>query len=285
MFYEVYWRIDSIWYYILLLVFICATLGIYFYLRNKPKTFSFKFLLGISIANTILHFCKLAFPPYVYEFSAYQDLRALRVIGFENICAVNTILGPLLLSCKEKHIRDYYMLIGFCGGLFAILLPLDPYTTRPLFSFDMFRYFICHYSLFIIPLMMFLLKIHTFDFRRAWALPISFFVCMSIIYINENVTYDLAWITEKRNFSMVYGPIPQVGKFGNVLTSVVPSFLKNYTDLNGNIVPVVPLLWLVFPFICFILPLSYLAMIFLDFKHFKEEFCQLLKIKSRKKLN
>lgn len=270
MIYEVYWRIDSIWYYILLLVFICMTLGIYFYLRHKSKQFIFRFLMGISIANTLLHFLKLVFPPYVNEFKMYDNLRALRVIGFENICAVNTILGPLLLSCKEKHIKDYYMLIGFCGGLFAICLPMSPYTTRSLFSFDMFRYFICHYSLFVIPLMSYLLKIHTFNFKRAWALPICFFGCMSLIYINENVTFDLGWISEKRNFSMVYGPIKEIGKVGDFLISVVPNFLKNYVDNQGNLVAVAPLIWLVFPFVCFILPLAYLVEILLDFSHFKE---------------
>ena len=58
----------------------------------------------------------------------------MRVVGFENICAVNTLLGPLLFKSKNKYVRDYYMIIACVGGFVALTIPVNPYTERDLFS-------------------------------------------------------------------------------------------------------------------------------------------------------
>lgn len=268
-----YWEFGNIWYFTIIVIAIFTIILLFRYLRTKDEETKYKFLYKLTIINVIFHFLRLIFPPYVHDFRKYTNLRVLRVVGFENICAVNTLLGPFLYKSKNKYIKDYYMFVGFIGGLVAMIIPINPYTSRELFSFDMMRYFISHFILLIVPLFSYIFKLHTFNYRRFWCLPISFFACLTIIYLNENITYDLGWVEEKRNFSLIYG-IPEnlPSKFqplAKFLTSIVPDNFKNYVGPDGNIVAFTPLLWMITPFIVIVLPLSFIFNVCLDFKNFK----------------
>ena len=270
-----YWRLGNIWYFAVIALVVIVSFFLYHHLKEKNKEEIYKFLYKLTLLNLAFHFLRLIFPPYVYDFKNNDDLRALRVVGFENICAVNTLLGPLLFKSKNKYVRDYYMVIACVGGLVALTIPITPYIHRDLFSFDMIRYFVSHYLLFIIPILTFIFKLHEFSYKRFWALPISFFLCLSLIYFNENLTYDLGWVNEKRNFSLIYGPPEQTpaafDPLKNFLISLVPDNLKNYTDQNGNFVQVTPLLWLINPFLCILIPFSFILFSILDKRNFAKD--------------
>ena len=270
-----YWKLGNMWYFTVIILAALATIAFYHHLKDKDREYIYKFLYKLTLINLAFHFLRLIFPPYVYDFKNNEDLRVLRVVGFENICAVNTLLGPLLFKSKNKYVRDYYMVIACIGGLVALTIPITPYIHRDLFSFDMFRYFISHYLLFIIPILTLLFKLHEFSYKRFIVLPISFFLCLSLIYFNENLTYDLGWVNEKRNFSLIYGPpenIPEAfAPLKELLVSLVPDNLKNYVGADGSIVQVTPLLWLINPFLCILLPFSFILYSILDFKNFSKD--------------
>lgn len=266
-----YWRFANIWYFLVIILAASASFGIYHFLKDKNKEEIYKFLFRLTILNLVLHFLRLVFPPYVFEFKNSDDLRVMRVVGFENICAVNTLLGPFLFKSKNKYLKDYFMFIACVGGFVALLIPVNPYTTRELFSFDMMRYFVSHFILFIVPVMSVIFKLHEFNYQRFWALPVFFFGCLTLIYLNENITYDLGWVKEKRNFSFIYGPPDQLGPLKNFFLSLVPENLKNYVGQDGNIVECTPLLWMINPFIGIVMPLAFICNVILDFNHFKED--------------
>lgn len=269
------WDFGNIWYYLILILVIAISIGLYHFLKRKSKEDIYKILYKLTLVNLAFHFLRLIFPPYVFEFKNAEDLRVMRVVGFENICAVNTLLGPILYKAKNKYVKDYYMFLACIGGLVALIIPVAPYTQRDLFSFDMLRYFISHYILFIIPIMALVFKLHEFNYKRFWTLPIAFFLCLSLIYFNENLTYDLGWVNEKRNFSLIYGPpenMPETFQpLADFLVSLVPDNLKNYVDQHGNFIQVTPLLWLINPFLCLVYPASFILNVALDFKHFRRD--------------
>ena len=99
-----YWRLGNIWYFTIIVFAICAFIALYLYLKDKDKDEIYKFLYKLTLINLAFHFLRLIFPPYVYDFKNNDDLRVLRVVGFENICAVNTLLGPLLFKSKNKYV-------------------------------------------------------------------------------------------------------------------------------------------------------------------------------------
>lgn len=270
-----YWEFGNMWYFTIIILTALVGIALYHFLKQKEKEEIYKVLYKLTLVNLAFHFLRLIFPPYVYDFQNNNDLRVMRVVGFENICAVNTLLGPLLFKSKNKYVRDYYMIIACVGGFVALTIPVNPYTERDLFSFDMLRYFVSHFLLFIIPIMTLLFNLHEFNYKRFWALPISFFLCLSLIYFNENLTYDLGWVSEKRNFSLIYGPPENMPEFfeplKNFLVRLVPDNLKNYTDQHGNLVQVTPLLWLINPFLCIMYPFSFIVYIILDRNRFRKD--------------
>lgn len=154
-----YWTFGSLSYIVVLIISALIIVSLYFYGKKKSYKAKYMFLFYLASFNFVLHFAKLFFSPYNIEFFMFNDLRALRVVSMENICAVNTLVMPFILVSKNKYLKDYLFYIGTLGGLLALLVPVSPYTTREVLSFDMFRYFVCHLSLVICPLFMVLFKI------------------------------------------------------------------------------------------------------------------------------
>lgn len=292
-----YWTFGSVSYFAILIVSVLAIVGLYFFGRKKSFKFKYWFIFYLSAFNFVLHFAKLFFPPYNYEFFMYNDLRVLRVVSFENICAVNTIVMPFIYVSKNKILKDYMFYIGALGGLVAIIIPVAPYTQREFFSFDMMRYFICHISLFVCPLLMVLYKIHELDYKRSVYLPFSFVLCIFTIYVNECLLADMGWLVNandnyiynfenRRNFSFVFGPIEQLGKIGNIFTCFTPKNLSIYPVASRDVIPslttsvlnqmnvqnrLMPLIWLIIPCIIYLTIYAFLISICWDYKHLKND--------------
>ncbi len=293
-----YWTFGSLNYFIIIAITILILVTLYLVARNKSYQFKYRLVLGIAIFNFVLHFFKLFFSPYNIEFFMYNDLRVLRVIGFENICAVNTIVMPFIILSDNKILKDYLFYIGALGGLVAIIIPVDPYTKREFFSFDMIRYFMCHISLFICPLLMVLLNVHKISYKRAYYLPYMMLLCLFMIYVNECIMADLGWLSDasdnyylnfinRRNFSFVFGPVESIGKIGKIFTCLAPNGFKVYPAFTREVVPSLvssvlnqvslvprlsPLLWLIVPVIIYLTFYGYFIGILFDYKNFKNDF-------------
>lgn len=299
-----YWTFGSLSYIVVLIISALIIVSLYFYGKKKSYKAKYMFLFYLASFNFVLHFAKLFFSPYNIEFFMFNDLRALRVVSMENICAVNTLVMPFILVSKNKYLKDYLFYIGTLGGLLALLVPVSPYTTREVLSFDMFRYFVCHLSLVICPLFMVLFKLHELDYKRSCYLPFTFLLCMLLIYLNECLLSDMGWLynadnnyvnnfSNRRNFSFVFGPVESLGNLGKIFTCFTPENLKIYPVASHQTYPslttsvlyqmnvqnrLTPLLWIIIPSVIYLTIYAFIVSIFWDYKHFIND---LNKIKSR----
>ncbi|MCD8372647.1 MAG: hypothetical protein LUD27_05035 [Clostridia bacterium] len=252
----------SAFYFIYPCLCIALFFGLYFGLRHKNKKVQFWTLWGITMLNFVLHFVKLAFPPYV------EDLpESIRKVTFENICAVSALVFPFFMLAKKRTIfRDYMFYLGCVSGFAAMFIPLNIIGLK-VYEFETIRFYICHGSLWIVPLLMVIFGIHKLDYRRIWKVPLMYFLVLLVILFNEVALMVVGWVaydeameeayelygitskweyflsTEVRNSAFIFGPPKSMEKVAQFILVLTPEWFKpgKYIDCY------MPILWEVVP--------------------------------------
>jgi hypothetical protein len=224
--------------------------GLYFLLRNKSRKTARLTLFGLLFSGFALHFLKL--------FSgSYQEWmpRAIRTVTPENICAVSVLVFPWFFLSKKALLKDYMFYLGVMSGVGATLLPIDAIGTDA-FAFETVRYYFCHMILWVVPLLMVLLKLHTLDYKRIWKVPFLLYLILCVILVNEVILTGAGFVhithlysNEVRNSSLIFGPLAEVAFVGDLFTALTPKlFLTVPTGANAGDVYYWPIVWLVIPF-------------------------------------
>ena len=226
---------------------------LFFVLRGRSKKTVYWVLFALLAVNFVLHFVKLAFPPYVDGLPA-----TIRKATFENICAVSTLVFPFLMLSKKPLLWDYMFYIGVISGFAAMFAPMN-IIGLGVFEFETIRFYICHGSLWIAPLLMVLLKVHTLNYRRVFKVILLYFACLFLILFNEIVLMVIGWVAPpesfegtlwdyflsnvERNSGFIFGPPPELEEIAQFLLVLTPSFFKpgKYIDVY------MPVLWEVVP--------------------------------------
>jgi len=239
--------------------------GLYFLLRNKSKRTSKTVLFCLLLLNFIFHFLKLAFDFY----QAWMPV-AIRTITPENICAVSVLVFPWFFLSKKPLLKDYMFYIGVFSGIGATLIPIDV-IGRPAFDFETMRFYFSHILLFVIPLLMVLLKVHTLDYKRIIKIPFLFFLVLCIILVNEVILTGAGFVhiyflysNEVRNASLIFGPLAEVEFLGILLGTLTPDlFMTVPIGENAGQVYYWPIVWMIIPtfvylsIACFLLSLPF----------------------------
>lgn len=238
--------------------------GLYFLLRNRSRKVQYNTLCVILFLNLGLHFIKLLFPPYRYEFP-----QSWEKITFINICAASTLLFPFIFLIKKHTVlHDYMYFIGFCGGFGALILPTEAIGKSP-FVFDVIRFYLCHMTLISVPLLAAMLNVYRPRLEKAYAIPLLFLAHETIIFINEIILVSSGLIEcttaeffdrAFRNSSFIFGPLPEADGIAGIITILVPRvFTQDLFGINGGVGFYWPIVWLVIPALIY-LPLAYIIL-------------------------
>lgn len=254
-------EIANIFYFVYITFLLALFLLIFLVLKNRTLKTQKIFLFSLLALNFSFHFLKLLFNPY---FSTLKT--SISTITFENLCSVSTIFFPLFFVLKkENSLHDFMFFIGVCSGLAAILLPFEP-LGKSAFNFDVIRFYFCHFTLFSVPLLSALLKIHTPKLKNFWIIPIMFFGYETLIFFNElflvkskiiNISMAEFFDRNVRNISFVFGPTSRFDKMKFLLDVLVPKVFKTtifgIETLNGEFY--FPVLWMAFPVLLYFPPI------------------------------
>ena len=166
----------SLFYYIYILICLGAFFGLYFGLRKKSEKAKYWTLYGILMFNFVLHFLKIALP-YYYE-RGFPEV--LRKCSFENICAVSTMIFPFAYLSKSNSLKDYMFYLGIISGIIGCAAPM-PVIGLQFYHLEVIRYYICHASIWIVPLLMVIFGIVMLDYSKrtylnTFGLGFNFFV-------------------------------------------------------------------------------------------------------------
>ena len=245
----------NIWYILTLVLLIAIPVILYFILKGKSdKTIKYT-LLGMAIANFLLHFFKFFHPTYLSDIN-----NALIKISLENICAVTTVILPFAMICKNKTIKGYFYLIAFLGGVMAIILTTEP-NGRYIYDFESLRYYFCHYVLFAVPILAVVLKEFKPDFKSSLWMPFMFFAGQTVILLNElflglvglvEYTPELFLSSDFRNPSFVFGPFSEFESMVDAIEFLIPEvFKQNIFGIPGVGDFYWPVIWLLIPVVIF----------------------------------
>ena len=234
----------SLFYYIYLLACVGVFLGLYFGLRNKSEKMKKWVLFGILAFNFVLHFLKLSFPEYISKgFPAI-----IRKCTPENICAVSTMIFPFIYLSDWKTGKDYMFYLGIISGILGCVAPL-PALGLNFYSLEAIRCFICHASLWQVPLLMVLFGQHKLNYRRIWKAFVMYFIILCVIIVNELILIRIGWVetatleeffdASARDMGYAVGlPAGTMEQIGKYVLWMTPKAWKD---------PYIPILWEVLP--------------------------------------
>ncbi|MCL2227683.1 MAG: hypothetical protein FWB97_08665 [Oscillospiraceae bacterium] len=274
----------NFYYFLYIALALAMLLGLYFLLKGKSESTSKIVLLGILLASFLLHFFKLAF-------DFYQEWMpiAIRTITPENICAVSVLVYPWFFLSKKPLLKDYMFYFGIMSGIGATLIPIDV-IGRSAADFETIRFYISHITLWVVPLLMVLLKLHTLDYKRIIKVPFLVYLILCVILANEVfligagfVHIDHLFSNEIRNHTLIFGPLAEVGFLGAFFNALTPELFRTVPiGPNAGYVFYWPIIWLIIPsFIYFSIASFFMALPF-DYRRVKSDTLLLLsKIKTR----
>ena len=251
--------------------------ALYFALRNRSKRTSETVLLCFFLGNFGLHFLKLLSDHY-RQWMPY----AIRTITPENVCAVSVLLFPWFFLSKKMILKDYLFYMGIISGLGATLIPVDAIGLRP-FEFEVIRFYISHILLWVLPLLMVMLKVHTLDYRRIPKIPFVGYAVLCIILVNEVILTGTGFVRPEflfradiRNSALIFGPLPEVAFLGALFTPLTPGlFLTMPLGPNAGAPFYWPILWLVVPFFIYFCTVAFLFALPSEYKRIRRDLAAL----------
>ena len=233
----------SLFYYIYLLACFGVFFGLYFGLRNKSEKIQKRVLFGILAFNFVLHFAKLAFPEYISK--GFPQI--IRKCTPENICAISTMIFPFIYISKWKTGKDYMFYLGMISGVASCFAPMPIFGLK-FYQLETIRCYICHASIWQVPLLMVIFGHHKLDYRRIWKSLVMYFIILCVIIVNELILIRIGWVdtstledffdSSQRDMGYAVGLPASMGKYGNIVLWLTPKAWRN-----------VPILWELFPVI------------------------------------
>ena len=234
--------------------------ALFLILRKKSEKTIRIVLISLLFLNFALHFLKQAFPPYINNMP-----KALEDSTLVNICAVSTFFFPFAYLIKKHTIlHDYVFFIGMLGGVLAVFYPTEALGEFA-FSFDVIRFYFCHATLFVVPLVAAITGLYSPRLKSFWAIPLLFLAQSAIICLNEIFLIKVGLVNanlsdllnkEFRNYSFVFGLKDDFSAFAFLFDPLVPFFFK--TDafhINGGTPFYFPVLWQIVPAFLYLIPI------------------------------
>lgn len=272
----------NFWYFFWIILFIGVFFGLYFLLRSKSDKTKKIVLSAILWFGLALHFLKCFIPPY-----STDRARLYRDIWFINICAANILLFPFIFLSKNKSAKDYMFYIGVISGILSMVMPLEPIkkVDQAAEMLDVVRFYIHHAFLWIVPLLMVLLKLHTLSWKRVWKVPLCLLGLFLFIMLNQIFQSELGFVALRgsdffaigyKNTSYIWGPDDAIGE---IIAKFCPDIFKTVpVGQYAGQEKYWPFFWLIVPAFVLITPVCFGVSLIFDWKNFKAD---VIMLKSR----
>lgn len=167
----------SLAYFLYLGIALGLVAALYLGLRKKSSKTQKYVILSLMLVNLFQHIFKLnVYPQYDGGFSG--------LCTAYNMCAFLIIVSPLALLLASDFIRDFVFYIGTAAGIVAILVPYWN-VGKPAFSWENYRFYLCHALLFASSILPLLLRLHNPSWKCFWRIGLCFFLAISLIIVND----------------------------------------------------------------------------------------------------
>ncbi len=269
-------QLFNFWYFFFIILGAAVTVGLYFLLRNRKEKTKKIVLLSILFFNLALHFLKLTFLPY----STDPD-SGMREVWFINVCATSVLFFPFLFMSKSKTAKDYMVFLGIMSGFLSFLYPTVA-IDQSVWTLDVWRFYICHFIIFLVPILIMLLGLHKLDIKRLWKMPICASAMLMFIIFNQVLQSELGIVPLRsqdilhvnyHNPSLIWGPVDNVSVIFSWFT---PDFMKTipWGEFAGQ-EKYWPFFWMLPGVIIYSFVIPVIMCFAFDFKGTKNSFVQI----------
>ena len=272
------------WYFFWLLLCSGATVGLYFFLRNKNVKVQKTVLFSLLVLGLLMDILKTHIPPY-----SVDEARMLRDSWLINICTANIALFPFIFFSKKERVKDYMFYIGVISGLIAIFYPQEPMAKVDQLAeqLDIVRFYFHHWMLMAVPLLMVLLGLHKLSYKRILTAPTGLLLLMLLIIVNQVFQSELGYVPLRdrsdffgigyKNSSYIWGP-GENDAIGNFLATFTPKVFRTIPvgEYAGQ-AKYWPWFWLIVPCYVLVTPMAFLLSMIFDRKSLSKDLKKLSK--------
>lgn len=223
------------------------TFALYRLLRNRSGFIKRSVVFLIAALNFLQHIFKGQIYPQ------YNGLSALYLSTAYNVCAFLILVSPFIIVLRASLLRQFIAYVGSFAGMIAMLVPYW-FVGLPAFSWEVYRFYICHGLLFISSFLPGLLGIYEFKLKNCFKVAPVFLLALALILLNnavliktgnypgknpDNVFYELGLM----NPAWSMHPSESFSEIGKLLERLSIPFLCGKNSTGAYI----PILWYAIP--------------------------------------
>jgi hypothetical protein len=101
-------------------------------------------------------------------------------------CSISALSFPFIYMSKNQKLKDYMVVFGMISGVATLLFPLD-IQGLSMFNIDVIRFYTAHLIILLVPLYIYIFKLHTLTNKWAKHTIIVFLIVLLIIVINNEL--------------------------------------------------------------------------------------------------
>ncbi|MBE7078223.1 MAG: hypothetical protein E7377_05970 [Clostridiales bacterium] len=237
----------STMYFVYLLSSVGVCFLLYFLLKNQLVWLKKMVVFLLALINFAQHVLKAKiYPQYRNNFSPHLS-------SAYNICAFLILISPFVILFGGQLLKNFVSCVGSFGGLGAILIPYW-FIGKTAFSWEVYRFYICHALLFISSFLPVLLGLHKLEWKHCWKIGLLFFGMLFIILVNDAVLIHFGLYPVKNSESLFASlselnpgwsmhPITQFDWLVDIIAIFTPSFFLSNNPWGVYI----PILWYAIP--------------------------------------
>ncbi len=254
-----------------ILITLSFALGAYLALRRASERVQRLVILGMMLLNLAQHLLK----SFIYPHHLGEGFTLVSTAY--NMCAFLIIVSPLaMLLTRSGFFRDFIFLLGSAAGLVAVLVPYWHIGASP-FTWEYFRYMLCHVLLYTTSILPLLLGLHKPSFRSIPFFGLAFLGTVAVILLNDTVCYYTGLYKGVEGMTLyeallaanpVWAFRPPDGF--SALFELAKAFLPDAWLGGGESGMIVPLVWYAIPLYFIITLISVPIVISIDKNNFKE---------------
>ncbi|MDR0384181.1 MAG: hypothetical protein LBH47_02580 [Christensenellaceae bacterium] len=221
-------------YFVPMLLVTALCLAGHYFLRNKSYKTKYWTLFGVLIFNAILHFMKFLYVPDKYD--SFDII--VRSISLENVCSVSSVLFPIIYLSKQSMFKNGMVYLGIISGIISFLYPTEA-LGKDLFSIDIIRFYLQHGIVWVVPVLMLSLDLHSLRFKELHHVLSYTILVFAFIYTSQAIVYGsvnyggILPVDKLTNNSFQWTITKELGDFVYVmLTWASPPIIRNYPFIS-----------------------------------------------------
>ena len=165
---------------------------IYMLFRNAPAAVKRLAVFLLALLNTLQHLLKI----YIYPQYAGESFGG-RSTAY-NMCALLILISPIILLIGSQLWQNFLFYIGSIAGIASLCVTY--WLKEPVE--EQLRFVICHGLLFLTSFLPYLFGIYKINYRKCWKIPFVFVGCLTVLIVNNMVTFNLGLVGDTGNLTM-----------------------------------------------------------------------------------